>query len=452
MANNYNGVPRPPVVFCRDGDARVVVRRETYDDLARAPRCLSPSASACSATAPSAARSPSCSPSAPTTIERVTGLRPEITRRADAARAATSTRSSSGSRPDRRADRRHRARARLRAAGDARRASTSSPPTSSCSPSTARSCGRPRASTACSCASRPRSPASCRSIRVLQESLAGAHVERVHGIVNGTTNFILTEMAAHRRELRRGAGRGPAPRLRRGRPDRRRHRPRRRGEDGDPRAAGVRHAGAPRRGPLRGHRAHHRRRPRVRARARPRPEADRHRRARRRRPVASACTRRSSTAATRWPRSTGRSTRSRSSPPAITEITHVAAPAPAGRRRPARCSATSISAMIPPASTPPTGRARCEIVRRRRVGLLPAPGGRRPARRAGRRSPQVLGRAGRLDQVGRAEGAGRERAPGDGHAPAARVALLRGARADRRARLRARRARARSASSRRSSC
>ena len=33
MANNYNGVPRPPVVFCRDGDARVVVRRETFDDL-----------------------------------------------------------------------------------------------------------------------------------------------------------------------------------------------------------------------------------------------------------------------------------------------------------------------------------------------------------------------------------------------------------------------------------
>ncbi|MSO42301.1 MAG: diaminopimelate decarboxylase [Solirubrobacterales bacterium] len=33
MANNYNGVPRPPVVFCRDGDARVVVRRESWDDL-----------------------------------------------------------------------------------------------------------------------------------------------------------------------------------------------------------------------------------------------------------------------------------------------------------------------------------------------------------------------------------------------------------------------------------
>jgi diaminopimelate decarboxylase len=33
MANNYNGVPRPPVIFCDDGDARAVVRRETYDDL-----------------------------------------------------------------------------------------------------------------------------------------------------------------------------------------------------------------------------------------------------------------------------------------------------------------------------------------------------------------------------------------------------------------------------------
>ncbi len=32
-------------------------------------------------------------------------------------------------------------------------------------------------------------------IRVMQESLAGSHVERLHGIVNGTTNFILTEMA-----------------------------------------------------------------------------------------------------------------------------------------------------------------------------------------------------------------------------------------------------------------
>ena len=35
MASNYNKVPRPAVVFLRDGEARVVVRRETLDDLTR---------------------------------------------------------------------------------------------------------------------------------------------------------------------------------------------------------------------------------------------------------------------------------------------------------------------------------------------------------------------------------------------------------------------------------
>ncbi len=33
MANNYNGIPRPPVVFCSDGRATLAVRRETYADL-----------------------------------------------------------------------------------------------------------------------------------------------------------------------------------------------------------------------------------------------------------------------------------------------------------------------------------------------------------------------------------------------------------------------------------
>jgi diaminopimelate decarboxylase len=33
LANNYNGVPRPPVILCAGGDARVVVRRETLEDL-----------------------------------------------------------------------------------------------------------------------------------------------------------------------------------------------------------------------------------------------------------------------------------------------------------------------------------------------------------------------------------------------------------------------------------
>jgi diaminopimelate decarboxylase len=35
MASNYNKVPRPAVVFVRDGAARLVVRRETLDDLVR---------------------------------------------------------------------------------------------------------------------------------------------------------------------------------------------------------------------------------------------------------------------------------------------------------------------------------------------------------------------------------------------------------------------------------
>ena len=37
MANNYNGTRRIPVVFARDGEARLVVRRETWADLL-APR------------------------------------------------------------------------------------------------------------------------------------------------------------------------------------------------------------------------------------------------------------------------------------------------------------------------------------------------------------------------------------------------------------------------------
>ena len=35
LASNYNKVARPAVVFVRDGNARVVVRRETLDDLVR---------------------------------------------------------------------------------------------------------------------------------------------------------------------------------------------------------------------------------------------------------------------------------------------------------------------------------------------------------------------------------------------------------------------------------
>jgi diaminopimelate decarboxylase len=33
LSNNYNGARRPPVVLCRDGQAKLAVRRETFDDL-----------------------------------------------------------------------------------------------------------------------------------------------------------------------------------------------------------------------------------------------------------------------------------------------------------------------------------------------------------------------------------------------------------------------------------
>ena len=34
MASNYNRISRPPVVMIKDGEARIVVRRETYEDVA----------------------------------------------------------------------------------------------------------------------------------------------------------------------------------------------------------------------------------------------------------------------------------------------------------------------------------------------------------------------------------------------------------------------------------
>jgi diaminopimelate decarboxylase len=35
MANNYNRIPRPPVVFVENGAAKLVIKRETYEDLVR---------------------------------------------------------------------------------------------------------------------------------------------------------------------------------------------------------------------------------------------------------------------------------------------------------------------------------------------------------------------------------------------------------------------------------
>jgi diaminopimelate decarboxylase len=44
MANNYNGQPRPAVVFVKDGVARVVIERETWQDVVRLQRPLAATA------------------------------------------------------------------------------------------------------------------------------------------------------------------------------------------------------------------------------------------------------------------------------------------------------------------------------------------------------------------------------------------------------------------------
>ena len=254
MASNYNGVRRPPVVFCAGGEARAVVRRETYEDL-RCPRRLG---SACSATAPSAAafaallerarrRDRARHRPAPGAQRRAhplaRRLRGDPRRRSDlivelmggvepardyvlrAMRAGKHVVSANKQLLSQHGEelwacaREHGVQLRFEARGGRRRA------------------GHPRAA------------------GVARRRARGAHPrhrqrhDELHPHRDGARRAVL------RGRARAGAG----ARLRRGRPDRRRHRPRRRGEDGDPRPARVRHAGPPRPGPLRGHRAHHRR-------------------------------------------------------------------------------------------------------------------------------------------------------------------------------------------------
>ena len=218
-------------------------------------------------------------------------------------------------------------------------------------------------------------------IRVLQESLAAAHVDRLHGIVNGTTNFILSRDGRHRRVATRT--RWPRPR-----------------SWATPRPT------------------------------RPRTSTARTRRRRWRssrgwpstRPCTSTrCPTRASSTITaddmEYARDLGLGLKligtaervggglsvrvhpaflygehplaSVNGPfnavtiesQAITEIT-LSGPGAGGPQTASAVLGDVISAMIPPASTPET-TDRLEIVDRRRVRLLPAPGGRRPPGRAG---------------------------------------------------------------------
>ena len=93
-------------------------------------------------------------------------------------------------------------------------------------------------------------------IRPLRDSLAGDRVQRIMGIVNGTTNYILDRMDTEGAEFARCARRRAGARLRGGRPHRRRRRLRRRAEGRDPREPRLPHDRAPRGGPPRGHHRH----------------------------------------------------------------------------------------------------------------------------------------------------------------------------------------------------
>ena len=110
-------------------------------------------------------------------------------------------------------------------------------------------------------------------LRPLRESLAGDRITRVAGIVNGTTNFILSAMTASGVELRGRAGGGHPAGLRGGRPERGRRRVRRRVQGRDPRVAGLPHPRDQRGRVLRGHPRRQRRGHRGRRRARLRDQA-----------------------------------------------------------------------------------------------------------------------------------------------------------------------------------
>jgi homoserine dehydrogenase len=112
-------------------------------------------------------------------------------------------------------------------------------------------------------------------IKAIREGLAGNRLEWVAGIINGTANFILTEMRDKSRDFQ-DAGRSASARIRRGRPDLRYRRHRRRPQADDPRFHRVRHPPATRQGLCRRHQPHHPRRRGLRRTARLPHQTSRH--------------------------------------------------------------------------------------------------------------------------------------------------------------------------------
>ena len=145
-------------------------------------------------------------------------------------------------RPDRRADRRRRSRARLRAEGDARRQARRLGQQAAALPTRRGAVGlraRARGAAALRGRGRGRRAGDPRAAGVARGGARGAdprHRQRHDELYPDRDG-------ARRPGLRGGARAGAGARLRGGRPDRRRHGTRRRGQDGDPRAARFRHAG-----------------------------------------------------------------------------------------------------------------------------------------------------------------------------------------------------------------
>ena len=197
LANNYNGARRPPVVFVKDGDARA--RRRAARSLRRplGARCLttrSRSGSGCSASGPWARRSPTWSSSAPTQIEALTGLRPEVSG------VLTRSRGRSFEEILEASDLIVEVIGGLDPARDyVLRAMRAGRHVVTANKQLLSHHGDELWATAREHAVQLRFEAAVAGvvpvIRVVQESLAAAHIDRVHGIVNGTTNFILSEMA-----------------------------------------------------------------------------------------------------------------------------------------------------------------------------------------------------------------------------------------------------------------
>ena len=132
--------------------------------------------------------------------------------------------------------------------------------------------------------SRRRSPAASRSSRHCARGSPATALSRVYGILNGTSNYILTTMRESGREFAEVLGRGAEARLCRGRSELRHRRGRRRAQAGDPGERRVRPAGRSRRRLYRGHPPHLAPRYRFRRGARLPHQAPRHRPADRERP------------------------------------------------------------------------------------------------------------------------------------------------------------------------